>query len=119
MRLTIHKRRGLVLMLAVILMSMLSFLMVTIATQMLLNRRAVERRIQQVQAHWLARSGIEVARACLAERPNYSGDMLQPIPDSHILIRVRPSGNRRKVEVEAAYPNAGASVIVRGLEREF
>jgi type II secretory pathway component PulK len=115
--LTPRKRSGVTLLIALLLMATLSFLMVTIAAQIVLNHRVVERRMHQVQALWLARSGVEVAVAQLAENPNYTGEILELIADSEVAIQVSSENGGTKIDVEAAYPKNGSHTVVRSLRR--
>jgi hypothetical protein len=89
-----------------VVLATISVFMVTINMQILLNRRIVEHRQHQVQALWLARSGVEVAAARLGDE-KYTGETLAIIPDSLVRIdvqRAKDANAGYNVSVEAKYP---------------
>ena len=85
--------------------------------------RWLDRRQNQMQAVWLARSGLELAATRLLSNPaGYSGESYQLIPESEIRIQVQrdsDSANSYSVTSEARYPTSGTAVVVRSLTRRL
>jgi len=106
-----------------VVLSVLTVLMAVITWQVLANRRWLDRRQNQMQAVWLARSGLELAATRLLSNPaGYSGESLQLIPESEIRIEVQrgsDSANSYSVTSEARYPASGKAVVVRSLTRRL
>jgi type II secretory pathway pseudopilin PulG len=106
-----------------VVLSVLTVLMAVITWQVLANRRWLDRRQNQMQAIWLARSGLELAATRLLSNPaGYTGEFLQLIPESGIRIEVQrdsDSANSYSVTSEARYPTSGKAVVVRLLTRRL
>jgi len=102
-----------------VVLSVLTVLMAVITWQVLANRRWLDRRQNQMQSVWLARSGLELAATRLLSNPaGYTGESLQLIPESEIRIEVQrdsDSANSYSVTSEARYPTSGKAVVVRSL----
>jgi hypothetical protein len=78
-----------------------------ITSQILANRRMIEHRQQELQAAWLARTGIELACTGILTNPDkYAGEALQPIPNSRVEVSVKRGNAPNSFEVtsEAHYP---------------
>jgi type II secretory pathway pseudopilin PulG len=106
---------------ALVVLSVLTIVMASITWQVLAGRRWLERRQNQMQAVWLARSGLEVAATRLLS--NRAGEeFLQLTPESEVHIRVqRDSGSPDTYSVtsESRYPTSGNALVVRSLTRRL
>ena len=108
-------RRGIVLFIAVVCMAIAMVIFLSLLRLSVAERRRVETEAWQLQAAWLAESGIERAAARLAadaayegETWNLSGDVLGGRHDAVVRIqveRVPEHEDRRLVHVEADYPD--------------
>jgi len=107
-------RRGMALLVLLLVLATISVLMGTITMQILLNRRTVEHRQQQLQATWPARSGVEVAIARLEDNRAYKGETLEIIPDSKVQVKVEPAQGTYEVKCEAQ-----VAKVVRTLNRRL
>lgn len=81
-------RRGIALLFLVMFLTIISVLLGSVSMQILVNRRVVEQRQNQLQATWLARSGLEVATARLRTDKKYTGETLELLPDSQVRVQV-------------------------------
>lgn len=108
---------------ALVVLTLLAVMMTLITRQGLTALRLVERRQQQLQAEWLARSGIELAAARLLAAPDsYEGESVQPIPGSKVTITVTKKESSQgvySVAAEARYPFDESNVVVRTASRSF
>jgi type II secretory pathway component PulK len=85
-----QSRQGAAIIWAIAAMSVTTILTTAITSQILAGRRLAERRQDQLQALWLARSGLEMAIDKLIANPHsYTGEVLTPIPDSQLRIEVK------------------------------
>ncbi len=82
-------RRGGVCILALMVIAVVSVFLALLARQHLQNRQSVARRQNQVQAAWLARSGLEIAAARLLESPEGYTETATLLPDSEVRIEVK------------------------------
>jgi hypothetical protein len=108
-------RRGAALVVAVIILALVALLLTAIAWQVRANRRHGDRREHQLQADWLARSGVELAAARLLDDPaGYRGEAVEPIPQGRVRIEVQeePDGSF-DITSEASYPADDRAVVVR------
>lgn len=100
-------RAGVALIAALVTLTIVSTLLVAIALQSTNARRQLDRRHDQLQAAWLAQSGIELAIARLASDPNYKGETLELVPHSQVRITVTTEDNKKprvRIVSEARYP---------------
>jgi hypothetical protein len=113
-------RRGAALIVLVITLALLGAIMAAIAFQMNAGHRILEQRGNELQADWLARSGIEIAISrIMAESSRYSGETIAIVPRSQVRIGVVPepgSPNDFRVKCEARYPDDTPQTVVRALE---
>src|SRR5438132_12931186 len=106
-----HSRRAVATIWALVVLSILTLLIATISWQVFASRRWLERREHQIQAAWLARSGLELAANRLLLNP--AGSAKEPVPliaewEVRIeLQRDEDSPNIYVVTSEARYPAAG------------
>jgi hypothetical protein len=109
-------------MAVLITLGVLSMLMVTITWQIVANRRVLERRQNQAQATWLARSGIELGAAHLLASAAYTGEVLEIIPEAKVDIqveRIKETPDAYVIISEARYPSEGTGQVVRSVTRHF
>lgn len=117
MRTANQPRRGFALVVLLVVLALMSVLMVMQSMQLLLNRRMLQRREHQLQATWLARSGVEVAAARLARDGQYTGETLDIIPDASLVVKVTQEKGAYDVSSEARYPTEGAHTVTCSLNR--
>lgn len=113
----LRPRRGTALILVLVILAVVGTVVATTAAQVHTGRLAVERRANQLQAAWLARSGVELACARLLAAPaGYGGESVEPVPGGRVRIEVRPDGGGLRgfrVESEARYPADSSNVVLR------
>jgi hypothetical protein len=116
-------RRGMASLWAIVTLTLLGLLVTLITAQFLALRRSVDRRQHQVQAMWLARSGMELATNRLLINPaNYDGETVELIPDTQVRITLdkwRDSPDTFLVTCEARCPKEGLAPIVRSFTRKL
>ena len=110
-------------MAAVVTLAILSLMISATAWQILANRRMLHHRRYELQSAWLARSGVERARARLLATPTgYDGETVEMIPLSRVRIEVKPepdSPDTFLIASEARYPTDATDVVVRSVSRRF
>ena len=109
------RRRGVVLLVGIVCLAVASVVFLSLLRLSIAERRRVDTEAWQLQAAWLAESGLERAAARLAVDPGYQGetwslsaDALGTQYDAAVRIQVenvpdRP--HRRTLRVEADYPD--------------
>ncbi|HXG10569.1 MAG TPA: hypothetical protein VNK04_12480 [Gemmataceae bacterium] len=116
-------RRGFATAWAVVVLAVLGLVTGAIVWQMLAARRWQERRENQVQAGWLARSGLELAAARLLNDPTgYEGESAEIIPGSKVRIEVQSEPGvleTYRVTSEARCPADGPNAVVRSVTRRL
>jgi hypothetical protein len=86
----IHRRRGITLILALVLMATLTVIFAVLTMEVVSQHRMLAARQRQLQANWLARSGVELAVARLMEKPDaYSEVNKDLLPDAFVRIEVK------------------------------
>lgn len=113
-----NPRRGVAIIYALVVLAVIGVMLSESARNAITVRRMVTTRQQQLQADWLARSGIELAANKLANSPDYKGETAELLTDSQIVIKVDPIENRTdhyRVTCEAKYPASeiGAMKLAR------
>jgi Tfp pilus assembly protein PilX len=107
------KRRGGILVLALICLVLAAALIGTVLRQVQLQRRQIAQHDRRLQAEWLAESGLERAAARLRADPAYSGETWVVPPSDlggtdpgEVIVHVESTAqmNSRNIRVEAAYP---------------
>jgi len=82
-------RRGAAIIFAIGVLGALMVFTLTTTKYLTSARRIAENRFDRVQAHWLARAGIEMAAARILLKPDgYEGENLQLIPDSLVQLTI-------------------------------
>src|SRR5207248_3402954 len=83
-------RQGAALMVAVVALAVVSVVSTSVVWNCLAGRRLLDQRQHQLQAKWLARSGLELAAArLLAEPSGYMGESVELIPGAQVRVVVR------------------------------
>ena len=121
MRHTVLRRRGLAAVWALVVLAVITILMTLITWQSLAGLRQADRRDHQLQAEWLARSGLELATARLLADDDFKGETLEPVPRSRVTITVETKPDAPgvfHVTSEARYPAEGRLSVVRTATRE-
>ncbi|MCE9546154.1 MAG: hypothetical protein K8T25_11620 [Planctomycetia bacterium] len=116
--LPLPRRRGVALVIVLLLLAVISMILATVLTLSALDRRAAARHWPTAEAYWLAESGLERAAARLARDPTYRGETWQPTaaelgaPDNEatVEIHVAPQGaaGRYTVHIQADCPRDAA-----------
>jgi hypothetical protein len=124
MKLTTWRRRnGVAIVWAIVAMAVVTILTSLITSQVLAGRRLADRRQNQLQALWLARSGLELATARILNQPSgYTGETVAPIPGSQVRITVTPAAGEPATFVvtsEARYPDQGKDNVSREVTRRL
>ena len=111
---TLGRRRGVVLILAMVCLGATVLMLTALLRTAVSERRALVVRARALQADWLAESGLERAVARLSLDPDYAGedwvleaDRLGGRDAATVKIAietVRDRPNRRQVRVDASYP---------------
>jgi hypothetical protein len=107
-------RRGVAIMWALVIVTVLALVSATAVWQMSAGRRALERRQNGLQALWLARSGAELAADRLMANPDYTGESIELIADSDLRIAVEKEPTAKdsyRIHCEAHCPAAGPGSI--------
>lgn len=117
-----HCRRGLAAIWALVILAVITVLMTLITWQGLAGLRQAERREHQLQADWLARSGLEAAAARLLAADDFKGETLEPLARSRVTITVDAKPDAPglfRITSEARYPVEGRLSVVRTAARVF
>jgi hypothetical protein len=118
-----ENRRGVAMVWVLAILALLSALVGATTVRSIAGRRLLEQRHAQLQADWLARSGLEIAIAHLLKNPKeYEGEMVEPIPASRLQIKISRSDEQPDIYVvtcEATYPNNGRVPVTRRLVRSY
>lgn len=118
----VSSRRGLAAIWALVVLAVLTVTMTLITWQSLAGLRQADRRDHQLQADWLARSGLELAAARLLAAADFKGETLEPVPRSRVTISVEAKADAPgliRVTSEARYPIEGRLSVVRAATRVF
>ncbi len=108
------RRRGAAIVVVLAGLAAATVMFVAATKLMLVQQKTIELRSRQVQAGWLAESGVQRAAARLAADANYRGETWQISPadlngrdGGTVAIRVTPlpdKPDRRAVHIDADYP---------------
>jgi type II secretory pathway component PulK len=113
-------RRGVALLVVVVALALVGVAMGITAWQITAGHRLLDRREHELQALWLARSGVEIAAARLStDSANYTGEVVELIPHSEVNIRVTPDGSSTstfRVTSEARYSENASHPVARSVE---
>src|SRR3954447_4689432 len=116
-------RRGAALVIALVALAFVTVVMASLTWQCLASRQLVERRQNQLQAEWLARSGLELAAArLLADPAGYQGEAVELIPGGQVRIEVRNEASAPdvfRVTSEGRFPGDGLESVLRSVTRSF
>lgn len=110
-----HKRRGSILIIALVCLVLISLLLATLLKTAVQQRQQLRYEEQHLQAVWLSESGVERAASRLAADRAYAGETWH-IPAAELhgpsaaevkinVMRADNMPNRRTVAVEAVYPS--------------
>lgn len=114
------RRHGFGLIILVVALGIVSLVLGSITVQIAVSRKAAARREEQVQAHWLARAGLEIAAARLLAAPDaYRGESVEVVPGSVVRIEVRRDRDTILVTSEATSPSDSTQPVVRAATRTY
>jgi hypothetical protein len=106
-----------------VVLTVLSVVVATVTTEVIANRRVLDRRESQVRNVWLARAGIELAaERLLASATDYKGESKEIIPDSRVsfeIAAVKGAPNTFLVSSEAHSPLSATLSQKYSLTRTF
>jgi hypothetical protein len=123
-----RRPRGVALLAVIVTLVILSSMLAAIGWQIMVTRRVIEHRGHELQATWLARSGIEHVAAQLLSRTNPDGPAdieLKLIERSVLNVRITeegtsgPSARVYRVSSEARFPNYSRAPAVRTETRRY
>jgi hypothetical protein len=103
-------RRGVAIMWALVILTVLTLVSATAVWQMSAGRRAIDHRQSLIQALWLARSGAELAADRLLADANYVGETSAIAPETELRIVVTQDGDAKesyRIRCEARVPASG------------
>jgi Tfp pilus assembly protein PilX len=110
-----QSRQGVAMLVALVCLLVVGLIGAALVRQLVLRQRQSLLQQQQMQAFWLAESGLERAVAQLAVSPDYEGETWRVAAKSLggrdrglVVIRVesvRDEPNRRRIQVEARFPD--------------
>jgi type II secretory pathway component PulK len=110
-------------MAVVVALAVLSIILGAATWQILAHRRTLQRQLNEGQAVWLARAGIERAAArLLADPSGYTGESPELIPHSQLRVTVQRAKDQAEtfeVTSEARFPTDNPNPVVRSLSRRF
>ena len=121
MRLSFSRRPGVAIVTAIVVISVVTIILAVIAVQVFSQRMAARQRHNQLQAQWLARTGVEWAAARLLEKPDpFSEDQSGLVSDSrlHIVVEKTDDGNFL-VTAEAEVGLEERPIVVRMANARF
>src|SRR5262245_19720915 len=88
-----EKRRGIALVMALVVMAVLTVILAFVAKEIVTQRLALEQRQRRLQAQWLARAGVEIAAARLLDGPEaFALEMNDVLADIALEIRAAKLG---------------------------
>jgi hypothetical protein len=116
-------RRGIAALWALVVLAVLTVVIGFITWQSVTGFRRADHRQAQLQALWLARSGVELAAARLLDNPaGYTGETLELIPRSQVRITVTTDPKQEQtflVTCEARYPADERDSVLRAQSRRL
>src|SRR5262249_56137853 len=117
------ERSGFALIWAIVILSILAVVMALVTRMSVTAVRLADRRQQQLQADWLARSGVELAATRLLSDPKgYEGETVELIPDGKVRIAIQTKADAPgtyRVTCEARYPAQAPHAILPNPTRTF
>lgn len=119
----ISARHGISCAWALVVLSVLTVMLAVASQGMLFNRQSLHRRHDQLQASWLARSGVELAAARLLEDSKaFTEETTELLPGSRLRIEVQEDQKKPGtwvVNAKASLPPEGRSQSVCTITRRF
>jgi hypothetical protein len=110
-------------MIAVVALALIAVVTTFVTWHCLAVHRVLDRRHNQLQAAWLARSGVELAAARLLDDPaGYNGESVEPIPGAELRIEVRAepgSADVFRVSSLARVPRDGKDAVPQSVTCTF
>lgn len=99
-----QQRRGLALVVSIVILGMLGTLMAFLTMQTATQRKVLHDRERRVQAQWLLRSGQDRALARLQDKAaDFEAEWTDLVPQSRIRVRVQGEAKDRiRLEIEAS-----------------
>ena len=109
------RRSGLASMWGLVVLTVAGTMLGCLTTQLLSNRRELDRRQNRLQAQWLARGGLELAaERLLMDAASYKGETTAPLTNSSVKISVAPvpgEADQYQITSVARYPVDGRDVV--------
>lgn len=114
MRYRLHaSRRGAALLVALTLLTVIGVIMASITWQSLAQRRFLEQRERRLQAEWLARGGVQHARAEVAAGKEPTSETWRPIDGAEVKIDVVIKDGAYQVRSDATFRADEPHPVVR------
>lgn len=109
---------GVALVIMLVALGLVAAMSAAVAWQALAQRHFLLQRERQLQAYWLAESGIDRAGTRLLADPAYRGESIPLIRESSVRIEVkRLEENVFRILTEAKYPSDPPGTVIRSTER--
>lgn len=83
------RRRGVFIVYLMAIFALIAILLSLFARQSYDQRQQSGRRTQQMQAHWLARAGVDLARARWKDDPKFAGETWKLLDDGTVVVEVQ------------------------------
>jgi type II secretory pathway component PulK len=111
-------RRGVSMMWALVIITVLAMMAATAAWQCMAGRSGIDQRQHQMEALWLARSGAELAAEQLRANSEYQGETVALHPDTTCVITVtKEADGRFRIHSIARSPESGPGSVSREITR--
>ncbi len=117
------RRSGLASMWGLVVLIAAGTMLGCLSSQLLSNRRDLDRRQNRLQAQWLARGGLELAaERLLMDAATYKGETTDPLTNSSVKISVVPvagQADQYQVTSVARFPTDGRDPVAISLQRRL
>jgi hypothetical protein len=111
-------RRGVAIMWAMVIVTVLAMIAATAVWQCMAGRSGIDLRQNHLRALWLARSGAEFAADRLRDNPDYAGETIVLAPDTDCQITVSKDADTTgayQVRCVARSPAGGPASVRKSL----
>lgn len=114
------RRKGMILITAVVMMAVLAVVLAVVTAQVVAQRNLLRQRERRLQAEWLARAGIEHAVARLIDSPKaFREDNRELVPNGKVKIEVTKTDDAFTIRVDAEVGLPDEKTLVRTASARF
>ena len=111
-------RRGVSMMWAMVIITVLAMMAATASWQCMAGRSGIDQRQHRMEALWLARSGAELAAERLMSNSDYVGESIALTPGTTCVITVtKEADGRFRIHSVARSPESGPGSVSREITR--